>query len=146
MIEVRESIAHLFSLGRFEDVRVDASPAAGGGVALRYDLTPVHPVSRIDFTGNLGQPGIDAGQLRRAVTDRYGMSPSLGRMGELAQIDRDALQLRGYRRAVVTPSAEIVHDAERAILRFNIDPAAHDDRRRPRPGCRRFRKPSCWID
>ena len=25
MLEVRESVAHLFSLGRFEDVRVDAS-------------------------------------------------------------------------------------------------------------------------
>src|SRR5689334_1265965 len=37
MIEVRESVAHLFSLGRFDDVRVDAS-LDGTGVAIRYDL------------------------------------------------------------------------------------------------------------
>src|SRR3989442_2077998 len=37
MTLVRESITHLFSLGRFDDVRVDADTAAGG-VVLRYDL------------------------------------------------------------------------------------------------------------
>src|SRR5262249_9012501 len=41
MVEVRESIAQLFSLGRFEDVAVDAS-LESGRVALRYVLTPVH--------------------------------------------------------------------------------------------------------
>ena len=40
---VRESIAHLYSLGRFDDVRVDASEVGGGRVALRYDLSPLHP-------------------------------------------------------------------------------------------------------
>src|SRR5919201_5669016 len=34
MADVRESITHLISLGRFEDVRVDAAPS-GGGVAVR---------------------------------------------------------------------------------------------------------------
>src|SRR3979409_535862 len=46
MAEVRESLTRLFSLGRFEDVRVDAS-MSGGGVALVYELSPIHPVTKI---------------------------------------------------------------------------------------------------
>src|SRR4051812_8322256 len=37
MGDVRESVTHLFSLGRFDDVRVDATIAAGG-VALVFEL------------------------------------------------------------------------------------------------------------
>ena len=64
MIDVRESIAHLFSMGRFEGVVVHAD-AAGGGVALRYELVAVHPVERIAFTGTLDAPGIDEKGLRQ---------------------------------------------------------------------------------
>lgn len=45
MTEVRESLAHLFSLGRFDDVRVDAT-LVGGRVALVYQLSPIHEVTR----------------------------------------------------------------------------------------------------
>ena len=65
MADVRESITHLFSLGRFEDVRVDAA-LAGNGVTLRYELSPVHPVSKIEFVVAPRAPGVDRGQLRRA--------------------------------------------------------------------------------
>src|SRR5262249_34556987 len=50
MAQVRESIAHLFSLGRFEGVSVDAT-LIDGRVALSYELVPIHPVSRIRFVG-----------------------------------------------------------------------------------------------
>ena len=43
MLDVRETVTHLFSLGRFEDVIVEAD-AAEGGVALRYELVPAHPI------------------------------------------------------------------------------------------------------
>ena len=56
MLDVRESIAHLFSIGRFEDVVVHAD-AAGSGVALRYELVPAHPIERIEFAGTLDAPG-----------------------------------------------------------------------------------------
>ena len=79
MLEVRESVTHLFSLGRFDDVRVDASPE-GAGVALRYELSASHVVSRIAFAGNVQASGVDVGQLRRALVDRYGMSPPLLRL------------------------------------------------------------------
>ena len=123
MAEVRESITHLFSLGRFDDVRVDAS-LAGDGVALRYELSPIHPVSKISFTGTLDAPGVDLAQLRRAVVERYGVSPPLGRAAELAGIVTEALRERGYVHADVTPRAEIAHAPERATLVFTIDPGA----------------------
>src|SRR5204862_6593339 len=50
MERVRETVAHLFSLGRFEDVRVDAA-LENGRVALRSDASPVHPVGTSHFLG-----------------------------------------------------------------------------------------------
>ena len=92
MLDVRESVTHLFSLGLFDDVRVDAG-REGAGVALRYDLTPIRTVSKIEFTGNLA--GADVGLLRRAVVDRYGSSPPLGRVDELSLAIADTLRQRG---------------------------------------------------
>src|ERR1700730_5232141 len=45
MAAVRETITDLFSFRRFEDVQVDAT-LEGERVALRYDLTPIHPVTK----------------------------------------------------------------------------------------------------
>src|SRR5712691_3830487 len=56
MAQVRSSVAHLFSLSRFEDVRVDAV-LESGGVVLRYDLVPIHPVGRIRFAIGTAAPG-----------------------------------------------------------------------------------------
>ena len=121
MADVRESITHLFSLGRFEDVRVDAA-LAGNGVTLRYELSPIHPVSKIEFVVAPRAPGVDEGQLRRAVIDRFGASPPLGRAAELAGIVAETLRERGYLHAVVTPRADIAHAPERANLVFTIEP------------------------
>jgi outer membrane protein assembly factor BamA len=123
MAQVRETVAHLFSLGRFEGVSVDAT-LDDGGVALRYDLVPIHPVSRIRFNGSTGAPGIDTDALRRAIVDRYGTSPPLGRLGDMTRILAEALRERGYLRASITPRAEIDHAAERATIVFTIEPGA----------------------
>ena len=119
---VRDTISHLFSLGRFDDVRVDASLAGGNGVALRYELSPVHPVTSIQFTGALNAPGIDTGAMRKAVVDRYGTSPSLGHVDEMQQIVGDVLRERGYRHPEIKPRADIAHAPDRATLRFVIEP------------------------
>jgi outer membrane protein insertion porin family len=121
MADVRETIGHLFSLKRFEDVRVDAT-VEGAGVALRYELSPVHPVTRIEVTGPLNRPGINADELRRSVVDRFGRSPSLGRVSEMVGIIRDQLTATGYLSASVSPRADIRHDPDRATLTFAIDP------------------------
>jgi outer membrane protein assembly factor BamA len=122
MAQVRETVAHLFSLGRFEGVSVDATLDAGR-VALRYDLVPIHPVARIRFDGRLGA-GIDTGALRRAIADRYGVSPPLGRLADMTRILADVLHERGYLRASIAPRAEIDHGSERATIVFTIEPGA----------------------
>jgi outer membrane protein insertion porin family len=123
MAQVRESVAHLFSLGRFEDVRIDAT-LEGGAVALRYDLSPIHPVARIELAGNVHVPGVDRGQLLRAVVDRYGVSPPVGRAADVARLVADTLQQRGYLHASVAPRAELEHAPDRATLVLTIDPGA----------------------
>jgi outer membrane protein assembly complex protein YaeT len=120
MMQVRESITHLFSLGRFEDVRVDAALDAGA-VALRYELTPIHPVTRIDFAAPHAG-GIDVGELRKAVADRYGLSPALGRAADIAASLQELLREKGYRRARVTPRADTSHAPHQAWLTFAIEP------------------------
>jgi outer membrane protein insertion porin family len=121
MVEVRESVAHLFSLGRFDDVRVDAAIEAAG-VVLQYQLTPIHLVSKVQFTGSIAVPGVDVGQLKRAVVDRYGASPPLGRINELTVAITDTLRQRGYQQAVVTPQVDLDPRSARASLTFRIEP------------------------
>lgn len=121
MADVRESVTHLFSLGRFEDVRADAT-LEPGGVALRYELSPIHPVTKIVFAGDLRAPGVDRGRLRRAVVDRFGASPPLGRAGEVGRVVAESLRERGYLHASVNPRAEIQHAPERARLVLTIEP------------------------
>jgi outer membrane protein assembly complex protein YaeT len=120
MVQVRESLAHLFSLGRFEDVRVDAS-LEGGRVALRYELTPVHPIARIDFTAP-SAAGVDVGALKKAIADRYGLSPALGRAADMATSIEETLKERGYLHAKATARAETAHEPHRARLVFAIEP------------------------
>jgi hypothetical protein len=67
MLQVRETVAHLFSLGRFEGVSVDAT-LVNGRVALRYDLIPIHPVARIRFDGSVNAPAVDEGALRARLS------------------------------------------------------------------------------
>ncbi len=121
MLQVRESIAHLFSLGLFEDVQVDAA-LDGGRVALRYELVPVHQITRIRFAGNTGAPGVDVGVLQRALTDRFGITPPSGRAAEMARVVTDALAERGYGAARVTPTVELTHEPHRATLTLTLDP------------------------
>jgi outer membrane protein assembly complex protein YaeT len=120
MVQVRESIAQLFSLGRFEDVAVDAT-VDNGRVALIYVLTPVHPVSHIRFSFRPSAEGIDAGALRRAIADRYGAAPPVGRTTDMVRILSDSLAERGYLHPNITPLVQLEHDPERATLSFDID-------------------------
>jgi outer membrane protein insertion porin family len=124
MPAVRDSITHLFSLGRFDDVRVDATMVEASRVALRYELSPIHSVTRIAFAGKLDLPGINTGQLRRAVVDRYGLSPPLGRAAAAALVVADVLRERGYLHADVRAREDILHAPDRSALVFTIDPGA----------------------
>ena len=122
MAAVRDTITHLFSLGRFDDVRVDATVVAANRVSLRYELSPIHPVTRIAFEGELGGAGVDASRLRRAVVDRYGPSPPLGRAAEAAVLMADVLRESGYLHAEIKPRVDVAHQPDRATLVFSIMP------------------------
>ena len=123
MIAVRETVAHLFSLGEFEDVQVDAT-SRGPGVDLLFDLAPVHPVTRVQFTGVAGVPGADEGRLRSAVVERFGASPPAGRAQDMVRLVEGELARRGYLHARVSPRLELEHAPDRATLILEVQPGA----------------------
>src|SRR5207237_1877551 len=104
------------------DSRVDAQLVDTGHITLRYDLSPIHPVTHIEFQGALNAAGIDTGQLRKAVVDRYGSSPPLGRVDELKEVVGDVLRERGYLHPDIRPRAELAHAPDRATLIFALEP------------------------
>jgi outer membrane protein insertion porin family len=117
MRDVRETLSHLTSLNRFEDVQV-FQETAGAGVRLRYVLFPLHPVDRIEFRGELG---MSEGEIRQTVSDRFGVAPGADR----AEVVADALAAfyrdRGYTAASVTPQIEATHDPDRATMFLDIE-------------------------
>lgn len=124
MIAVRESIAHLFSMGRFQDVQVEAADAANGAVELTYHLVAVRAVDRLEFRGNLG---LSQGTLRDAVNERFGRAPQPGRVAEVVRALEKLYQDNGYFLASIRPGSEELHNPERTVLTFDIEsgPQAH---------------------
>lgn len=117
MTSVRQTIAHLYSLGRFQEISVDAAPL-DSGVALRYDVVPVHTVQRIEFKGNLG---LSESELRRAVASRFGPAPPESRASAVAEMLQGYYFDHGYLAAAIRPLIEERHDPEVTILIFEID-------------------------
>ena len=115
--DVRETITHLISLTRYEDVQVYEDPAPGG-VRLRYLLVPVHLVDRLEFRGTLG---IAEDTLRRVVVQRFGNAPVASRAEEVARALQAAYRERGYVQATITPSIEITHKPDRATMVLDIN-------------------------
>ncbi|HKC55192.1 MAG TPA: POTRA domain-containing protein [Vicinamibacterales bacterium] len=122
MADVRETITHLISLTRYEDVQVYEDPAAGG-VRLRYVLVPVHAVDRIEFRGMLG---VSEDVLRRAVVSRFGNAPVASRAEDVARSLQGVYRERGYTQPAITPRIEISHRPDRAslVLEINAGPRA----------------------
>ncbi len=120
MRDVRESITHLTSLNRFDDVQV-LQETAPGGVRLRFVLSPLHPVDRIEFRGMLGLP---EGDLRRAMAERFGAAPSATRAQDVADALRVAYRNSGYPEATVAPAIEPTHNPDRATMVFDVTAGA----------------------
>jgi outer membrane protein assembly complex protein YaeT len=117
MSDIRETTTHFMSLGRFEDIRSFAE-AAAGGVRVRYDLVPLHPVDRLEFRGRLG---MSEDRLRQVVADRYGSTPPATRADDVAAVLRDGYRRNGYPLATVTPQVVESHNPDRATMIFDID-------------------------
>jgi outer membrane protein assembly factor BamA len=116
MREVRSTITHLASLDRFDDARV-FQLAIAGGIALRWELFPLHPVDRVELRGS---PGLDPNELRRILADRFGPAPSANRAEEVAEALRMVYRTRGYPSAQVTAKVEETHDPDRATLALDV--------------------------
>lgn len=118
MTDVRETITHLYSLGRFADVTVDADRVAAGGVALRFELSPIHTVTRLQLRGQLG---LGESDLRRHISDRFGDTPPLSRAADVAASLQQFYADRGYLNARVTAADPIIeHDPDRATLVLDV--------------------------
>ena len=102
MRHVRESLTHLFSLGTFEDVRVDAS-LLGGGVSLRYELVPLGVVERVDFDG---ETGVSHEELRREITGRHGATFAVDEAEVVGDTLRRYYRARGFFGAQVRTELE----------------------------------------
>ena len=76
MRQVRESLAHLFSLGLYRAVDVVAG-ASRGGVALRYELQSLETIAGVEFEG---ARDVSAEELRRLIVQRHGATFSGGRV------------------------------------------------------------------
>jgi outer membrane protein assembly complex protein YaeT len=90
--DVRESIAHLVGLGRFEDVVVSRD-AVPGGLALTYALIPSRVVRSIAFKGDVGLPDRD---LHDRVKEHFGNTPSLARLQDLLAYLKTVYREEGY--------------------------------------------------
>jgi outer membrane protein assembly complex protein YaeT len=115
--DVRETIAHIMSLNRFDDVQV-FTEEAGSGVRVRYVLTPLHPVDLIQFDGMLGLP---ESSLLRVVEDRFGTSPRAARAPEIVDTLRAEYRRRGFANARIESRLIETHGPDRATLVFDID-------------------------
>ena len=114
--QVRESILHLFSLGVFEDIQVDAT-LQGEGVALRYAVVPVQRVERMEFQGDLR---LSSGRLRAALTDRYGERPPLAAVIGASALLQELYRDSGYLEAAVDVIPRTTGSGEPAALVFDI--------------------------
>lgn len=119
MREVRATVAHLFSLGRFDDVVVRASTTAAG-IELVYELVPTHPIDTIAFAGLQGLAGVKASRLKRTLLDRFGALAPPSRAAEMADAVTSELAAVGYRQASVVPRVDVSHVSERSALRLVV--------------------------
>ena len=118
MRQIRESVLHLFTLGRFQDVQVNATPLQQG-VALRYELIPLQVVERLEFQGLLG---LSRGRLRGAIVERYGPNPRFDVVDEAVQTLTDLYRDLGYLNARVV--ADVERSLERDTMVFEINAGA----------------------
>jgi outer membrane protein insertion porin family len=117
LLELRATLLHFFHTGMFEAVDAAVAPVGdAGGIRVTYRLVPLHAVAAIDFRGDLG---IGEGELRRAVTERFGAQPAASRADAAAEVLKGRLATHGFVDATVTPV--LGSDASgRATLRFDV--------------------------
>ena len=102
MLAVRSTIDHLVGLGRFEDVRVLASPSEQG-VALRWLLVPLRRIARVSVAGS---PVLSASEIRAELTEQFGSLPAASRVPDMVAALQVFYAERGFTRATILPRIE----------------------------------------
>jgi outer membrane protein insertion porin family len=115
--DVSATMRHLDGLGRYDDVRVDAS-AVAEGVAVVVHLVPRHPVTNLEVRG-------DAGATLRAleaeIRQRYGGVPTDARASAVENTAARFLADEGYLDADVRADLERVHNPDAATLVLHVN-------------------------
>ncbi len=116
-LDLRATLLHFFNAGMFAGAEAVIEPVGtAGGIRVTYRLTPTHAVSGLSFRGDLG---VDDGELRRIVVDRFGAQPAAGRADAAAEVLTARLVARGFLQARVTPALE-TDPRGRTTLRFDV--------------------------
>jgi outer membrane protein insertion porin family len=117
LVDLRTTLLHFFNTGMFQAVDATIAPLGdAGGIRVTYRLTPAQIVSGLTFRGDLG---LDAGELRRIVVDRFGAQPAPGRAEAAAEVLTAQLAARGFVRARVTTAIE-TDPGGRSTMRFDV--------------------------
>jgi outer membrane protein insertion porin family len=120
MAQVRETVGHLFGLGRYEDVQVHAS-LLDNGVGLVYALVPVRRVLGLEFRGRLE---LSESLVRATVTDRLGPTPAIGRAAEAVRLLEDLYHEHGYRHPMIVFRSITENKPAGTRLVFDVNPGA----------------------
>ena len=115
MRHVRETLAHLFSLGRYGAVEVGAS-ARPGGVALLYELRPFEVVTEVALEGGRVLSHAD---VRGVISRIHGETFLANEAVSVVDTVRAYYGERGYLSARVLP--EVAGRGARRILRLSIE-------------------------
>jgi outer membrane protein insertion porin family len=121
--DVRKDVQAIYALGFFDDVVVDAEPAAGGkGVVVTYAVTELPILTGYTFHGN---QNVLEESLKEAVTGlSQGAFLQPQQVLKVRQAILDKYEKEGYRRATVVPVTEVTvgGDGQRsAALTFVIE-------------------------
>src|SRR4030095_8666437 len=112
----RSTIDHLVGLGRFEDVRVEASPSTQG-VSLRWSLTPIRRIVLVTLSGSAG---LSESAVRSELAERFCALPSASRVSEMVNAARAFYAEHGYRSATINPRLVDRTSAERLELILEV--------------------------
>lgn len=93
MADVRQTIDHFVTLGRYADIRIYAEADGADAVHLRYEVVPVARAARLVFQGGSGD---DVRTLRADLLDRFGPEPAESRLPEISEVVRTYFRAHGF--------------------------------------------------
>jgi outer membrane protein assembly factor BamA len=118
MVDIRETMQRLFGTGRYEDIQVDAEPAAGG-VIVRFITRNSWFVGNVSVGGKVGEPP-NAGQLANATRLDLGQPFHEEDLIQAENGMRRLLVADGYYENQLRPSVEFDPKTQQAHIHFMV--------------------------